>query len=177
MTNQAPTIFVGKFTNDWPQLQAEVVGRIVIAFSQLERLLYLTPKRIRHMKLVVYRTWPVRFSVTDRCAQIEAEAAIVLVEDELARMKRIVARVLDVNERRNGIIHGSWIARADGERMVIRNEARQSVDNDTLVALLDEIRSVRDDLGTFNWPEPTSEQAAALRYSPQARHYKKPTSE
>jgi hypothetical protein len=88
-------------------------------------------------------------------------------------MKGIVAKVRDVNERRNGIIHGSWIARPSGERMVIRNEASQPVDNDTLNALLDEIRCVRDNLGTFNWPKPTAEQAAALREAPRARHYKR----
>ena len=83
--------FVGTFSDDWPSELRDLVGRVVIAFGQLERVLYLTPKRIRGEELLVYADWPDGFRNAERCNQIEEEAGLILVGERLEILKQIIS--------------------------------------------------------------------------------------
>jgi hypothetical protein len=171
---QTRWVFVGKFTDDWPEEHRDLVGQIIIAFSQLERVLYLTPKRLRGGQLVVYEDWPGRFQNAVRCNQIEKECELVMAGDALHQVKAIVEDVRDVNDRRNWWVHGYWIDRGDGLKVVINAEEQKVPDVAELRALLADTRSARDRLNSVQWPALTPAERAKLPEAPEPKTYQRP---
>ena len=168
----------GKLTDDWPADQAELVGRILIAFSQLEWVLYLFPKRLRGERLIDYQDWPDRFGVEDRCRQIETEAATMLSAGLAGQLIALVARIRAVNEGdgrhlgRNDLAHGPWVTTPEGQKLLVGNGRGHTVQSQDLMWLLTEVRAMRDELNCIRCPKLTTAQKSKLRVAPKLHHYK-----
>jgi hypothetical protein len=124
--------------NRWPEGQLLLMGRIAVAFSQLEWVVFLSPKRLRDQKLGRYRNeWDQKKDLSVWCEQLKRDAQ-VLSGGQRAHLLNLVARLERANEKRNDLFHRTWVLPAD---------------TDALRDLIVEIRELRDGLNEFAWPQ------------------------
>ena len=107
-----PRISKMVLTDMWDGKTCKIVGQIAIAFAQLEHVLWLSPKRIRNQNYSVWEAIAGIEPVPTRCQQIRDAYAIMQMDQEKeASLESLLRAVVDLNEKRNGILHARWGAK------------------------------------------------------------------
>jgi hypothetical protein len=143
-------------TDQWDQATRIVVGEIGIAYAQLEHVLWLGPKRIKGLTIQVWDAIAERRTIPDRCREIlQHYEHKHMHQDREASLNGLMTRVLKAADARNSIFHGRWGCKKQQGAIVSRHRywrnKDRGVDTQRLIALRDEIRTLRDELLHFPW--------------------------
>ncbi|HEY0526852.1 MAG TPA: hypothetical protein VGD08_25895 [Stellaceae bacterium] len=159
--NAIPHVFTGKFTDEWPPDIKILMGELTIAFSQLERVLWLSIKRIRGMRIVDFRELSAPEMTNQMVRQLRKD--ITFLSTEVGNfVAKYLDRVQDANKQRNDYVHGTWMMKPNGDRAMIRHEVYREIDVDALRELVDAVRQLRDGLNSVEWPTLAPEVVAKL---------------
>ena len=153
---ETTTLFKMTLTDKWDVETFRVVGEIVIAFAQLEHILWLSPKRIEKLPFSVWEGMAGRATIPVRCNQIrEAYATKHMNQEREAQLELMLKKVVLVNDKRNSIVHGRWGCKKQEGQVVSRHRIWKSkergVDLADMRQFRDVVRELRDQLGRFPW--------------------------
>ena len=129
-----------RLTDEWPADVAELVGRIAIAFAQLERGIYLAAKRRAKVLLVEWEeaTKTDKFDVWCRHLIDEYPGDL--------QLRDLVQRAQCVAKRRHDLVHAIWGRHPDGTLGRWRHGANLGIELEPLRELLTTIRGLRDQI-------------------------------
>ncbi len=153
---EATTLFKMILTDKWDEGTWKVVGQIAIAFAQLEHILWLSPKRIGKLDFSIWEGMAGMISIPQRCNQIsDAYAMKNMNQEREAELENLLKKAIQVNEKRNSIIHGRWGCKKQNGVVISRHRIWKGRDRGIDVAKLrqlrDHIRELRDQLGRYPW--------------------------
>ena len=141
--------------DDWGDEIFCVVGRIVIAFGQLEHILKLAYKRTTGKKYKEALDFADKLASNKALAkQLSDKFALRAMHQQLeGEMDKIIGRILKVNELRNVLVHGYWHKRfSSGDLLVVKGGRGWPITDKTLGELRKlhgEIVAIRDTLNKF----------------------------
>ena len=143
-------------TDNWDETIWKIVGEIVVAFAQLEQILWLSPKRIEKLEYSAWEGMAGRATIPQRCCQIaEAYAKRQMNQEREAELEELLHKVVGVNEKRNAVVHARWgCKKQDGQVTSLHRiwkGREQGLDLSQLSQLRDNIRQLRDQLGRYPW--------------------------
>jgi len=143
-------VISGKFPDDWPEDIVCLMGKIAIAFAQLEQATIVTAKRFDLQKRKL-----LEFALTDRNRKKFFDSwCDVLVEafHDRSELRALAETARCLGEERNALFHGNWYAdKSTGERRIQhlprRGDTRQiPLDPAYFGGLVRRIRSTRNKL-------------------------------
>ena len=146
-----------KFVDRWETELKGAVGDIALAFGDLQQVLRLTPKRIRHIKWKEWKALPknkndAKVMVDGRVKQIKAEYTAVH-GDMAPDVEAIIREVREINKLRNTIFHGLWVQNQNTtEPLILDSGRRVPIDVAALTDYARRIRTARDRLNEYQWP-------------------------
>ena len=139
-------------SDQWDDEITKVVGEIVIAFGQLEHVLWVAGKRSRKLSMQEWaelreggRTVP------EKCRYLREEFTRQQMDDTLrSDLHQTLDKIVNLAETRNRIVHGRWgVKKLDG-KIISKHRIWQNrdagVDVAKMIALRNGIRDARDRL-------------------------------
>lgn len=142
--------------DEWEDKTLQIVGKITIAFGQLEHVLKLAYKR------AIGKPYSEAMYIIDKISGNPALAdglrkkfAIQRMDQNLeAEMNKIIDRILKVNGHRNFLIHGYWHKRISDDKLLVVKKGCIAFHIDAnslsrLEVLHREITNIRDTLNKF----------------------------
>jgi hypothetical protein len=141
--------FQVQLRDDLPAETLILVGKIAVAFGQLEYTLALALKRERRLSLSEGITAAERIISRPSLIAAISEARAIRLMDQAkeASMDEILSQVEYVNGRRNALLHGCWVYFPDGTLRHRPPRGEWTPRNDReLIAHLHDIRIVRRNL-------------------------------
>ncbi len=143
--------------DEWEDKILQIVGKITIAFGQLEHVLKLAYKR------VIGQPYSEAMDIIDKISgnpaladKLREKFAIQRMDQDLeAEMNKIIDRILKVNRHRNFLIHGYWHKRILDDKLLIGKKGCKKpfyIDANSLSrleALHCEITNIRDTINEF----------------------------
>ena len=145
--------FLVTFPDNWTVKQAEMAGRFVIAFNQLEFVLYLTQTRILAVSWKNYWTWQREIDTIDK--KLQAIRAAYQTSYGAPLPKEWEDRLREVKvlaEERNLIVHGVWCERK-GKRERRKLGKGYPITPRRWGTMLKRIQSLRDTFGGEYWKD------------------------
>jgi len=134
-----------------PEL-TRVLGEIAIAFTHLEHILWLSPKRLASIPFDEYLEVAEDSSIPQRCDDLESNyGKKVMDQQREGRLWSILGRVREVTRRRNEVFHALWIEQQDGKPVRNKQGKILTADLDTMMRLRDDIRAVVQELNSYPW--------------------------
>jgi hypothetical protein len=143
--------------DDWRAKDAEIVGRIVIAFGQLEHLLFLTPNRMEgKQKYKDYWTRDAeKMSVPDKVRRIREEHLRQFSRGINRHWSRMLTEIeQELSRERNNIVHGLW-GKVEGKPQIRRLNKGLRITPGRWKKVLKRIQFVRDHFEKEFWKVPT----------------------
>jgi hypothetical protein len=142
--------------DDWRAKDAEIVGRVVIAFGQLEHLLFLTPHRIDGKGR--YKDYWTRngetTSVPEKIKRIREEHLRRFGRGINRHWSKLLTEIeQELNQERNRIVHGLW-GKVNGKPQIRRLGRGLKVTPRKWKRLLKRIQIVRDAFEGEFWNVP-----------------------
>lgn len=143
-----------EYADGWTSQEAEVVGKIVIAFSQLEHMLHLAETRMHSIRWEKY--WTVkgyRTKIKDRLASLRGIHTQVYGKPMTRKWERLLREIEIIADDRNDIVHSLWCVR-NGKKERRKEGRALSITPKRWLRLLARIQFIRDTLGKEYWRDP-----------------------
>jgi hypothetical protein len=100
------------YSDPWTLSEAEIVGRVVIAFNQLEHMLYLTQTRMKAIRWQDYWTPKGHRTPVEQKVQMLRNIHLQVYGKPLSRKwDRLLREVDEITIERNSIVHSLWCVR------------------------------------------------------------------
>jgi len=142
-----------KLTDAWPDVVALEVGRIGIAFAQLQREVYLAAKRKAGLPLPQWETKHRNDNFKRWCDHLLQECP----DDHV--LLTLVGRAKAAAEERHDLFHAIWGRHPDGHLGRWRRKTDLGIDPVPMQALLREISQLRDAINRHTRTRPQQADA------------------
>lgn len=132
-----------KLSDEWPTKVARVVGRISIAFAQLQHVVYVAAKRGENVGLLEWEQRHRSDNFTKWCRHLVTKSP----NDKYLRS--LIERAQCAGEGRNDLIHARWGRDKRGKLGRWRRHRDLGIELEPLKDLLSTIRELRDDINRY----------------------------
>jgi hypothetical protein len=153
-----------KFADDHSTELLAALGKLVAAFGDLEQVLWLTPKRIRNIKLA---EWEKALGSPRAVREIRRNSSVPKMAGSIretnekhhgalvsADLDALLSEVTEINKERHEMIHALWVRDMEGNVLRIRLSKSLPADVDTVCDLVTRVRRLRDRINDYPWTQP-----------------------